>query len=201
MKNIKTFTQWLNESGNNNRSLKNSVPYKELYEALTKWYDEVGKEHDCVLIGGLAVSYHGRPRNTQDVDFLTTNVKKPEVVVDSFKKIGKFTYIDKKSHAPVEAITPEILNNDLTDSLVKIIQKDAVIDKQSGVKIASINSLIVLKLLSGRMRDDSDVVSLLIACNFNYDIKKYKLKKKYIDKLETLVLVAAQENKNDIREY
>ena len=80
-------SKWKNDGF---RSIYESVIPKEVLVALDDWKNSNNK--DCVLIGGLALSYYIRPRYTEDIDLIfLTEDDIPETVY-KFRRNRKHSF-------------------------------------------------------------------------------------------------------------
>lgn len=86
------------------RTIFESVVSPELIHALRDWQQATSLG---VLIGGLGLSYHVRPRQTQDIDFLMLQ-DIPETV-PGFKRTRPHAFQHNRTHAEIEIVTPELV--------------------------------------------------------------------------------------------
>ena len=110
--------------------------------------DKIGVRH--VLVGGLAVGAHGYPRATKDVDFLVSE--------DAFEH-HPGGFVTMKAGMPIQ------VNGVLVDFLsaeAMHVAMDPPLGKV-GIQIASLQTLVHLKLLSPRQKDASDLIELIKA--------------------------------------
>lgn len=135
-----------------------------------------------MIIGGQAVLYYGEPRFTKDIDvtlgigvdaidkiILVITKLKLAIKVKNYKKFVEQTMvmpcIDKKSGIEVDFIFS------LSDYEKKAIQKAKKIKIDNTiVNIASLEDVIVHKIIAGRPRDIEDIKTMLIK-NPKFDIK------------------------------
>lgn len=131
------------------------------------------------IVGGYAVSLHGAVRGTFDIDFVTkwtlTNLKKIEAVLNS---LGLQSHLPIKAEDVFQFRDEYIKNRNLIAwQFVDINRPDRQIDiiitydltgkktkniktGNSGIKLLSIDDLIVMKQQSGRPQDLEDIVAL-----------------------------------------
>lgn len=168
LRNIWKFS-WKNDGF---RSLLESIVYPEVEQALSDWKNHCDSEY--VLIGGLAYSFYGKPRQTQDIDLMFLSFDNIPDYVYGFKRNRNHSFQHNKTHVEVEVLDPEYLK--MSNDLIKVIFDEAI--ESDGIKIASPKSLIVLKLDRYNTRDQSDIDDLLKYCirlNIDLDFDKYKL--------------------------
>jgi hypothetical protein len=153
-------SKWKNDGF---RSIYESVIPKEVLVALDDWKNSNNK--DCVLIGGLALSYYIRPRYTEDIDLIfLTEDDIPETVY-KFRRNRKHSFEHIKTGVEVEVITPLHINK--KQSLFENIFETSI--ESDGIKVASPLGLIALKLFRSKVndRDKLDIIELLKYCYEN----------------------------------
>lgn len=153
-------SKWKNDGF---RSIYESVIPTEVLVALDDW--KYSNKNDCVLIGGLALSYYIKPRYTEDIDLIfLTEDDIPESVY-KFKRNRKHSFEHMRTGVEVEVITPLHVNK--KQSLFKNIFETSI--ESDGIKIASPLGLIALKLFRSKVndRDKLDIIELLKYCNEN----------------------------------
>lgn len=173
------------EPNNGSRTIMESIMVPEVRQAFDMWIKNVPKG-EFVLIGGLALSYHGIVRSTEDVDCLYksgTNI--PEDVV-GFKHHRKSAFEHKRTGVEIETVYPEMFN-DISHLLVQQVFNTAI--NHDGVLIASKNGLVALKAQAMRTgakgaRDRSDIMELLDLGEI--DVSSYHISEdatRYVDHL------------------
>lgn len=110
-----------------------------------------------VLIGGLGLSYHVRPRMTQDIDFLFLNDGAIPEQVPGFKRTRSHAYQHNRTHVEIELVTPELVG--VPQQIVDRVVETAIIS--DGIKVASASGLVALKLFRQSMQDQADIVALI----------------------------------------
>lgn len=135
-----------------NRTLAASVVAPEVRAALAAWAET---KVPGVLIGGLALSYWSVPRHTQDIDFLVDTAPLPPL--DGFKRIRPHAWLHVSTGVEVEVLDPHFIN--LDPSFLGLIDKHAV--TREGVRIASPEGLVALKLKRFSRQDQADIENLL----------------------------------------
>ncbi|MCB0260241.1 MAG: nucleotidyl transferase AbiEii/AbiGii toxin family protein [Calditrichaeota bacterium] len=127
---------------------------------------------DYILIGGLAVAYHGIPRFTEDIDLFVrrdpeniSRLKNALRMVFDDESINEITYDDLVEYAVVRYGTPDDFYIDVMDRIgeaftyedleYEVIEMDGI-----PVRIATIETLIKLKKGTIREVDRLDVAML-----------------------------------------
>ena len=136
------------------RSLFESIMMPELIQALHDW-SLINPSN--VLIGGLGLSYHARPRMTQDFDFLVMSANDIPTAVPGFKRIRPHAFQHIKTHVEVELLTPEFINT--PKNLIKQVMDSSTMS--NGVRVASASGIVVLKLGRLSMQDKADIIALI----------------------------------------
>ena len=126
---------------------------------------------DCLLVGGLAVNYHGYGRSTQDIDLMMV-VPDSDAIVKAMKDAGFTSYsvsplvlFFKK---PEPSVRVDFLRID--PETFSILMRSAVAANIMGcqVKIPSLPDLLAMKLFSygqapsRRIKDLQDIVALCL---------------------------------------
>lgn len=148
-------------SNDGTRLLTESVISPEVLLALKDWIKN--NQTNCVLIGGLALSYHGVPRYTQDVDVLYPNRYAIPVEIVGFKQHRGGAFQHNKTHVEVEVVSPESFTTISSD----LVQAVFITSKRvEGIQIASREGLIALKAEANRKgskhaQDIADIMHLL----------------------------------------
>lgn len=157
----------MNIINNNNRSLFESVIMPEVELALKNWIEN--NNSNCVLIGGLALSFYVKPRTTTDVDILFLSYKNIPEKVDKFKKHRNLAFQHNLTHVEVETVTPESINVPI--EVVEKVFETAILS--NNIKIASPSGLIALKLFRFNRQDQADIENLII--NTNIDLRQFNI--------------------------
>lgn len=154
--------------------MKRGAVYESM-RRLAKRLDTEGIAY--AVIGGMAVTAHGHPRLTLDIDILLTpaglNKFREQLVgrgyVAAFPGAAK-TFVDAESKVKIEIITTgEFPGDGLPKSVVFPDPAGTSIERDA-VRFITLEKLIELKLASGlsaphRLRDLSDVQDLIISIN------------------------------------
>ena len=134
-----------------------------------------------VIVGGLAVTAHGHPRHTKDVDFLVGS--------EAFEHHGKLVSLRPGIPFQVDGVAVDFLSPGSDEPFL-----EAELDAPPGDVIRA-PALVYLKLKAGRMQDLADVVAL-IKCGLDVDVCRDYLRTNapgLINRFERLVEVAATE--------
>jgi hypothetical protein len=185
MRNILNFKHYklrdfskMNSINDGSRTLNESIMVPEVIDALNDW--KSNHINNCILIGGVALSYYIKPRYTSDVDVLFLSfVDIPEKVY-KFKRHREHAFQHIKHHVEVEVVTPELINTPL--HIVEAIFKTA--NDIDGIKVASPSGLVATKLGRFNHQDQADIVALI-----NYtkiDLTPFGLPENLIEKFEIL---------------
>lgn len=139
------------------RSLKQSILVPEVEAALVDW---VSATTGGVLIGGLAFSYYGKPRTTQDVDVLFVHRSIPSTV-EGFKRTRPHAFLHRRTHVEIETLEPSTIG--MSSALAVWIESTAHSDASLGVavKVASPSGVVASKLGRWSKRDQADADELL----------------------------------------
>jgi len=150
----------INQNNNHNRLLFESIVVPEVISALTDW---TNINASGTLIGGLALSFYIKPRHTQDVDLLYLSEDEIPLNVVGFKKTRDNCFQHNKTHVEIEVLTPAFI--DTSEELIERVIKTSI--TSSGMKIASANGLVALKLGRGNLQDQADIEQLYIHAEAN----------------------------------
>lgn len=136
----------------------------EVQKALNAWMTSTGTERTGVLIGGLALAFYCKPRYTQDVDMLFLSKSGIPSSVNGFNRNRPGAFEHKATGVEIELTTPVSFQPEIPEHLAAKVYATA--EDYSGLKVASREGLIALKLFSAgiarrELGDLADVVSLL----------------------------------------
>ena len=162
------------------RSLIESVMMPEVIVALRDWAKSTASG---VLIGALGLSYHCKPRFTQDIDFLFLEPSDVPNAVGGFSRIGS-GFQHNPTGIAVDIFTP---------SSIKIPREiaEAVIETAAlsdNIRVASASGLVALKLFRSSMRDKADIVALIKTGHV--DLSGWPLSPEMLAAFEALVEIA-----------
>jgi hypothetical protein len=156
-------SKWKN---NGFRSLFESIIPNEVILALKD-----GKENYIIIGGIIALSYYIKPRYTEDIDLAFLSYDDIPSNVFKFRRNREHSFEHIKTGVEIELLTPEHLNRSY--SFFETIFKNS--KKSDGIKIASPESLIALKLRRFNNTDQNDIVELHKYClenSLEIDLKK-----------------------------
>jgi hypothetical protein len=153
MRSPKIFEK-MNYKNKGNRLLLESIPVPEVNNALNDW---IYYSNEGILIGGCAVSFHGRPRMTMDVDILFLNADDIPKNVTNFKRIRQGSFQHNKTHVEIEVLSPSSIN--ISQELAEMIFKTSV--RSNNFTVASPSGIVALKLQRGSFRDKADIVDMI----------------------------------------
>lgn len=140
---------------NGNRTLFESIAFPEVELALNDWLEQ--NIQNCILIGGVALSYYIKPRTTQDVDILFMFSEDIPKTINKFKRHRKSAFQHNKTHVEVEVVTPKSIN--MNTVLAQEIFDTSIIS--DGAKIASSSGLVATKLGRFSRQDQADIEELI----------------------------------------
>jgi hypothetical protein len=141
-------------SNDGTRSLFESAMLVELISALQDWSKSGA---DCVLVGGLGVSFHVKPRFTQDIDFLVVDEAAIPVAVEEFERTGPFRFVHGQTNIEIKIVTPERLQ--VPTPVSEVVIRSATVS--DGVRIATASGLTALKLFWLNLHAKADIVALI----------------------------------------
>jgi hypothetical protein len=135
------------------RSLIESVMNPEVIFALRDW---VKSTASGVLIGALGLSFHCKPRYTQDIDFLFLEPNDVPNAVRGFSRIGA-GFQHNRTHIAVDIFTPSSINipRDVAERVT------GTVALSDDIRVASASGLVALKLFRSSMQDKADMVALI----------------------------------------
>jgi predicted nucleotidyltransferase len=169
-------------------SLKNSALVPEVSHTLVAWAKSK-TPNKGVLIGGLAMSFYSKPRYTEDVDLLFIDLDLPKEI-PGFARNQTHALTNKKTHVEVELVTPELVN--VPSSVFKKVVATA--KEIDGLKVASVEGLIVLKLFGSdsvkRESQDTADIERLVESKPDVDLSDWSLSQRHLSKFEAAKLRA-----------
>lgn len=141
----------------------------DIARAVSAELREQGVPH--AIIGGLAVGAHGWARMTRDIDVLVPS----DVDLDELLVLGERasplalpeTFVGRSAvragveidvMAPAEGGAMEVLDDAIADA-----------ETVDGLPVLALGPLVLMKLVSGRARDDADIVEMLKASKDDID--------------------------------
>lgn len=175
--------------------LLNAALAPEVNKALQHWGQIEDAYKEGVLIGGIAVSMYSRARSTEDIDILYREESDVPDNLTGFRKFRAHSFRHNQTHVEVETLTPDFLR--IPKSIVNQVFDTAV--QVGTLRVASVEGIIALKLVSTRHKDLSDVITLL-QHNPNIDMSSWNLDMLMQDKLDRAREIAEEEFKNQPRD-
>ncbi len=136
------------------RTLFESVMHPEVIAALQDWIR--GGAHG-VLIGGVGLAYHIRPRLTQDLDFLFLQMADIPDQVAGFKRTRPSAFQHNRTHVEVEVVVPQTIN--LPQAVAQHVYDTSI--PSNGIQVASESGLVALKLFRLSRQDQADIIALV----------------------------------------
>lgn len=171
-----------------NRVLYQSILDSEVRKTVRAWVNAGGAQN-AVLIGGLALAIYTRPRYTQDADFIFLHKNDIPKEVEGFKKHRKLAFEYKKTGVEIETVCNTDFHN-LSLPLIKKVFDTSLLN--SGIRVASPEGLVALKLVAGRLQDEADIVAVLKEYP-NLSLKGWDLSNENLLHLEVLKEKAKKE--------
>jgi len=168
-----------NFNNDGTRSLFESILVPQVEKAFKDW--KKNSNSNFVIIGGIALSYHVKPRTTTDIDVLYLNNSEIPESVLSFKKHRNMAFQHNLTHVEIEVLTPSSIN--MPVDVAQQIFNSAIV--QNDIKIASKEGLIVSKLSRFSRQDQADIEALLLLGS--YDFSQFTLSTEWSNKLEKII--------------
>ena len=138
------------------RTILESVMVPEIVSATRDWFYN---NSDAILIGGLALSYWAKPRETGDIDVLFQSDAHIPATVAKFNRHRAHAFEHNDTGVEVEVLSPEFI--DMEDGLYdKVLETSEVLE---GIRIASPTGIVALKLGRSSPVDIGDISTLLDA--------------------------------------
>lgn len=138
------------------RTLMESVLYPEVAAALEQLRQN-GWPPDGVLIGGIALSFHVKPRTTQDIDVLFLGVDAIPATMPGFRRHRDNAFEHVQTGVEVEVVSPATIK--LSAGLAQAVFDTAI--SHNGVRVASASGLVALKLQRLHAIDEADIIQLI----------------------------------------
>jgi hypothetical protein len=136
------------------RSLIDSIMIHELIVALRDW---TKADAGGALIGAVALSFHVRPRMTQDLDFLFLDETSAPDQVSGFSRITPVLFRHDRTGVDVNVLTPSAIRAPM--EVAQEVARTAIVS--DGVPVASERGLVALKLFRSSFQDRADIVALI----------------------------------------
>lgn len=167
----------------------------EVNKALQHWGQIEDAYTQGVLIGGIAVSMYSRARSTEDIDILYKEESDVPDYLNGFRKFRAHSFRHNQTHVEVETLTPDFLH--IPKYIVDKVFDTAI--QMGTLKVASVEGIIALKLVSTRHKDMSDVI-VLLQHNPEVNMDSWNLGKLQLDKLSSARTIAVEEMKSQPRD-
>src|SRR5260370_5879524 len=152
----------------------------EVIVALRDWSRSTGSG---VLIGALGLSFHCKPRYTQDIDFLFLEPGDVPDAVGGFSRVGSGFRHDRTQIA-VDIFTPCSIN--VPREIAEQVIRSATLS--SGICVSRAAGLAALKLFRSSQRDNADVVGLIKTGHV--DLSGWPMPPEILPSFEALVEIA-----------
>ncbi len=136
--------------------------------------NKLPKKITAYAIGGTAMMFHGLKDATLDIDLVFMNGKDRQVFTETAKSLG-FKEMDSRVVYKTKDNTPEMLKlgevrldlflpKVITSSFSEKMQERAGQIHEFGnliIKIADVHDIIIMKAVTGREKDDVDIVKII----------------------------------------
>ena len=144
------------------RSLIESIMSPEVIVALREWVRSTKSpatgEAAGVVIGGLGLSYHCKPRYTQEIDLLFLEPADVPHHVRGFTRTATGEFRHDRTQVEVHVAIP--LSIEMPNEIADQIIRTATLS--NGLRVATASALVALKLFGlRRVQDDADAVALI----------------------------------------
>ena len=132
------------------------------------------------LCGGLALSYYGLIRGTEDIDILVKNQEDAnslhKMIKNKFRQLDD-RYKHKNGYADLDIIQPGRL---VPQGVInKAIDNAVIID---GLRIVALQDLIILKLYANRHRDIDDIQRLIkLHPDIKIDFPSVEIEQRFVE--------------------
>jgi hypothetical protein len=136
------------------RTLIQSIMMPEVIAALRDW---ANSGSGGVLIGALGLSYHVRPRFTQDIDFLFLEPTDAPEAVSGFCRTTSSIFEHLQTHVLVNIDSPSSM------SIPEEIAEQIILTstRSNRIRVAAPSGLVALKLFRLSAQDKADIVALV----------------------------------------
>jgi len=138
-----------------------------------------------IVIGGQAVLLYGEPRLTKDIDItLGVGIEEVEKIKNAVQKLALRMLVDNPEEFVKKTMVLPVMD-DKTGIRVDFIFSFSLYEKQAieravdvkfgttAVKFASLEDVVIHKIIAGRSRDIEDVKAILLK-NPNYNVRYIK---------------------------
>lgn len=175
-------SKWKN---NGFRTIFESIIPNEVILALKDWSNNYNSDN-YVLIGGYALSYYTKPRYTEDIDLIFISYDEIPKMVFGFRRNRAHAFEHIKTGVEVELLTPNHINKN--ESFFRTIFNVSI--ESDGMRVASPESLIALKLGRFSNDDKDDIIKLYKYCienKIDIDLSKYNLSEGEMNRFNNLI--------------
>lgn len=138
------------------RTLMESILFPEVVAALEQLRKN-GWPPTAVLIGGIALSFHVKPRTTQDIDLLFLTPGSIPANMEGFRRHRSNAFEHLQTGVEVEVVSPATINVDAM--LARAVFDTAIVT--DGIRVASASGLVALKLQRLHALDEADIIQLI----------------------------------------
>lgn len=170
-----------------------NIKMPEVRKTVQDWIANGGNKN-AVLIGGIALSFYVRPRQTEDADFLYLKVTDVPEEVQGFRKHRNLAFENKNTGVEVEVLNPQVFPSMPRHIFVKVFETAVT---HGTLRVASVEGLVALKLYSSRSKDEADIIAILRKHTLN--MSGWKLDLRRLTKLIVLKRRAKLESKEQAR--
>lgn len=161
------------------RLLIESILVPEVAKAYSDWKAAAPK--NWVLIGGVALGYHAKPRYTVDADLLVLRPQDIPNNVPGFKKISPHRFEHKETGVVIEVADPAFIN--MPQHVAQAIFDSAV--EVEGAMVATPSGIVASKLGRFHLQDQADIAACLELGNI--DITPYNVPDHWKQNLEDVM--------------
>jgi hypothetical protein len=144
------------------RSLIESIMSPDVIAALRDWVRSTRSaatgEAAGVVIGGLGLSYHCKPRYTQEIDLLFLEPAAIPYAVRGFTRTATGEFQHDCTQVEVHVAIPLSIEmpNEIADQIIRTA------NLSNGIRVATASALVAMKLFGlHRVQDEADVVALI----------------------------------------
>ena len=137
------------------------------------------------MIGGLGLSYHVRPRFTQDIDFLFLKPADAPEAIPGFYRSTSSIFEHLQTHVQVNIVSPSSM------SIPKEIAEQVILTAtlSNRIRAATPSGLVALKLSRLSAHDKADIIALIKTGRV--DLSGFQLPPEKLVALDALVSEAA----------
>jgi hypothetical protein len=167
------------------RTLIESIMMPELIAALRDW---AKSGSGGVLIGGLGLSYHVRPRFTQDIDFLFLKPTDAPEAIPGFYRTTSSIFEHLQTHVQVNIVSPSSMS--FPEEIAEQVILTAT--RSNRIRVATPSGLVALKLFRFSAQDCADIIALIKIGRV--DLSEFPLPPEKLAAFDALVSEAATDS-------